>query len=477
MIFTFIIPSARWEASAGVRIRYNRLKPFFEAANIFIDIVALENLTYSMLEKSDLVVISKIFGPDSIKIISTCRELDKKVGIDLFDDYFSDPTLTVFRRQHDWLKLASNLCDFLICSTDRMKEVALKFLDRRFVHKINDTTDPQVSINQTQDLLESKDVRKKSRYPLRVAWFGMGDNPYFDVGLHDLYTYSNSLSALTKQYPYLEFTILTNERSLITDNLSKISRLPVEPTLKIWTEDYEKDLLRESDIILMPVSNQNFSIAKSPNRCLTALSFGCQVLSTGFPLYDDFSSLIYSSTDQLIYDLNKKYLKFNTSSIKIYKRICDQTYQSEHQVDLFLRFLNKHVFKKKTQNIIKYAIIDFKLKNSRFNVSNQKSNYLQIDGNRLAQLDNSDLWLGKIAKKNAIFISAKAQKMLKYDLKSHFRPVNSEPCQTPNHYYILATDLKKMTTQNPNNIEKLFSFRYSKSGPDKGMNKVIQGIL
>ena len=42
----FIIPSARWEASAGVRIRYKRLKPFFEAANTFIDVVALENLTH-----------------------------------------------------------------------------------------------------------------------------------------------------------------------------------------------------------------------------------------------------------------------------------------------------------------------------------------------------------------------------------------------------------------------------------------------
>ena len=67
----------------------------------------------------------------------------------------------------------------------------------------------------------------------------MGDNPYFDVGLHDLYSYSNSLS-FNQAISIFKATILTNERSLITDNLSKISRLPVEPALKIGRRSRER---------------------------------------------------------------------------------------------------------------------------------------------------------------------------------------------------------------------------------------------
>ena len=134
MKITFIVPSTQWLTAAGVRIRYKRLEPFFHRNGYLVSIIPLQNLTETCIGESDIVIISKVFTPDSLYIISLCRSLGVKVGIDLFDDYFSDQRLSVFRKFHDWLQLASKTIDFIICSTERMKLVASKFINSDLVN-------------------------------------------------------------------------------------------------------------------------------------------------------------------------------------------------------------------------------------------------------------------------------------------------------------------------------------------------------
>ena len=74
----------------------------------------------------------------------------------------------------------------------------------------------------------------------------------------------------------MRLTILTNERALSSRNLIKISRLPVQTKLEIWSESKEIEYLKNTHLAFMPVSHQNFSIAKSSNRCLTALTYGAR---------------------------------------------------------------------------------------------------------------------------------------------------------------------------------------------------------
>ena len=139
MRLVFIVPSSQWLFSAGVRIRYKRLEPFFNKNGCSVRIIPLQDLLDSDIHYADVVVMSKIFSHESIYIISVCRALGVNVGIDLFDDYFSDPRLSVFRRFHDWLELVSKTVDFAICSTDRMKSIASGFIEPGLIHKINDT--------------------------------------------------------------------------------------------------------------------------------------------------------------------------------------------------------------------------------------------------------------------------------------------------------------------------------------------------
>jgi len=357
MKLVFIVPSSQWLLSAGVRIRYKRLEPFFNGNGYSVRIIPLQDLSDSDIHDADVVVISKIFSHESIYIISLCRTLGVNVGIDLFDDYFSDPKLTVFRRFQDWLELVSKTVDFIICSTDRMKSIASDFIDPGLIHKINDTKDPDVSFEKTRALVTQKNIPYSDNNTLNVIWFGIGDNPYFNVGIDDLSRYSNALFQINKLTPAINFTILTNQRSLTAENMTKIARLPIQSKIDIWSETKETNYLKDAHLAFMPVSHQNFSIAKSSNRCLTALTFGCQVLSNGFELYADFSDLIYCSSREYIQDYKNSALKFNQTTMPVYERICNERYDCNLEVSRFINFLESRIFNSQCNESLKFCLV------------------------------------------------------------------------------------------------------------------------
>jgi len=380
MKIVFIVPSPQWLTAAGVRIRYKRLEPYFNKKNCTISVVPIQEITERYLQSADVVIISKVFSSDSIYIMSLCRSLGVKVGIDLFDDYFSDRRLSVFQRIHDWLELASKISHFIICSTQRMKIIASDFVDPNVVHIINDTKDPNIFFEQTKEFLEQKLEDIANSQSLNILWFGIGDNPYFSVGLNDLSNYSNALYQINKCYPSINFTILTNERALTANNLTRISRLPIQPKLEIWTESNELEYLKKSHLAFMPVSHQKFSIAKSPNRCITALTYGCQVLSNGFDLYEDFSELIYKSTKELTDDVYDLSFKFNSQTLAIFESICDKSYDCDSEVSSFIGFLESKIFTVQSERTINFCMVNNKPSSLNTPFNSKDSLFPVIDG-------------------------------------------------------------------------------------------------
>lgn len=395
MKIIIIVPSAQWLASAGVRIRYKRLEPFFHNKGCQLTIIPLQDITEQCIEGANIVIVSKVFSSDSLYILSLCRTLGITVGLDLFDDYFSDHRLSVFRKFHDWIELASKIADFIICSTDRMKQVASQYIVRDLIHKINDTKDPAISFSETRRFIDQKSNILLPNDSFNILWFGIGDNPYFNVGLNDLANYSNTLLQIRKIIPTVNFTILTNERALTAKNLMRISRLPIQPKLDIWTESKEISYLVDSHLAFMPVSHQNFSIAKSSNRCLTALTYGCQVLSNGFDLYSDFTELIYSSTRELLEDYQKSSFKFNPSTIPAFESLCINSYDGESEVNKFLEFVESKVSVSLTKNSIKFCLVN--TKPYAFSLKSTSTNFTLpvIDGSTLSITPHTNFGIEK----------------------------------------------------------------------------------
>ena len=395
MKITFIVPSSQWLTAAGVRIRYKRLEPSFYEKGCHIRITPLQDVTKRCIQESDVVIVSKIFSTDSLYIISLCRSLGVKVGLDLFDDYFSNQRLSVFRKFHDWLELASKIIDFIICSTDRMTDVASEFIDLDLIHKINDTRDSSIVFSETRDLLDQKSYSASHKKELNILWFGIGDNPYFSVGINDLANYSNALFQINKLSPVINFTILTNERALSAKNLTRISRLPIQAKLEIWSESKEIDYLKTTHLAFMPVSHQKFSVAKSSNRCLTALTYGCQVLSNGFDLYSEFSELIYTSTRDFVADYKNARFRFSHNTISNFKSICTHSYDSDVEVTNFLEFLEFKVFNLPSANQLSFCIVNSKPKPLSQEHNFINSLYPILDGSTLSITNDTNFGIEK----------------------------------------------------------------------------------
>ena len=195
------------------------------------------------------------------------------MGVDVFDDYFSDTTDSRLVRYRSWLYQLVQLCDFALCSTAVMEQVIAKYRADVPTHQLNDPSLDH-EIGELPDLITRKADLARDSMLIRAAWFGVGDNPYFPVGLADLAAYAETLGELRTQGFAIDLTILTNRRALTADGLSLITQLPIKARVEEWTESAERDLLRDALVTFLPVNARGFSAAKSLNRAVTALSAG-----------------------------------------------------------------------------------------------------------------------------------------------------------------------------------------------------------
>ncbi|MCB4412047.1 hypothetical protein [Synechococcus sp. MU1611] len=475
MRITFIVPSPQWLTAAGVRIRYKRLEPFFDKKGCIICIIPVQDVRVRLIQEADFVIISKVFSTDSLYIISLCRTLGVKVGIDLFDDYFSEPKLSVFRKFHDWLELASKIIDFILCSTDRMKHVASKFINPDLIYKINDTKDPNISFSETKSFVEQKSKTVSDSKSFNVLWFGIGDNPYFNVGINDLSNYSNALFQINKISPLINLTILTNERALTAKNLTRISRLPMQAKLDIWTEAKEINYLRDANLAFMPVSHQRFSIAKSSNRCLTALTYGCQVLSNGFDLYSDLSKLIYQSTRDFVADYKNGTFRFNQDTISVFETICSTSYDCEAEVGKFLTFLQSKVFTLPARDSVKFCIVNSKPQplNPELNIRN--SLFPIIDGSTLSMTADANFGIEKYGDIIYFVFANHLEDLLleRWHKYLRYKYPQDAYAELKQQYRILSVQyVENSIPESTADLERLITARYAEKNPDR-----ILGLL
>ncbi len=301
MRICIVIKSDAFRSSAGMRIRYDRFAECLVdgdtiEAQTCNDLIALPTLDY------DVYIFCKTFDMASALFARRVQARGRVVGQDLFDDYFSqedDPRLEEYR---DWLRAMAPATDFVICSTPRMVEVARPFMPDIPIVAVDDPVsgyDPLV-IGAMSD---AKTRRSLTSRTLDVAWFGIGDNPYFPVGVTDLAAFEGELARIERRGWTVRLKLVTNARPFEKTGLAALRAFSVEHEIVEWTEETERAVLLEACVSVLPVNAQSFSRAKSLNRAITAINAGCQVLSLGFPLYDRIDDFIYRSADALVDDI------------------------------------------------------------------------------------------------------------------------------------------------------------------------------
>lgn len=334
-----LIPSENYRAQAGARIRYGRISaPLIESGHS-IDLKDIGQFDPETAE-DDVYIISKCHDAQSLICAHSLSTRGKIVGVDLFDDYFSHSADGRFARFRLWLTTLMDMIDFVMCSTPAMGEIARRYSPNTPIHVMNDPAD-DIRAEDIERIVDKKLSEAKKSRTLKVTWFGVGDNPHFQVGLSDLAAHGRVLAGLQDVGWKVSLTILTNKRAMTADGLTQLRRLSVPFSVEEWSEAREQVLLDDSLICFLPVNAQNFSIVKSLNRAVSALTSGCQVLSNGYPLYARLNPLIYDGLTPLLDDLSRGDLRLGRASIDRYTLLMQSLASWRQEAASLVDFLQK----------------------------------------------------------------------------------------------------------------------------------------
>ena len=334
-----IVQSSQWLDRAGVRIRYRRIAPFLERQGARIHVDEIDNLEGRWLIDEDVVILSKCTDARALYVADHLRERGIRVGVDMFDDYFS-PGISPCHRHREFLRDMAPRADFFLCSTERMRRVVADFAPGTPCHVLNDPLDKldQAALGSR---LDAKANRARAERRIDVLWFGNGDNPVFPVGLTDLAAYAGALHPLAQAGYDVRLQVLTNLRALHSENLARLRSIGLPMTIEEWSQEGETAALNEALVSFLPVNHQNFSIAKSLNRGISALTGGTQILSSGFDLYAGIGPFLYRQADELLGDLERGTLRLRSQTLPALKECMDSLADPAIEANRLLGFLKK----------------------------------------------------------------------------------------------------------------------------------------
>lgn len=332
-----LVQSGQWLDRAGVRIRYRRIAPRLEARGASITVDVIDNLEGPWLIDDDVVILSKCTDARALLVADYLRERGILVGVDLFDDYFS-PGVSPCHRHREFLREMAPRVDFFLCSTERMREVAAQFAPGKPSHVLNDPFDTLDEAGLA-GRLEQKAARAKIDKRIDVLWFGNGDNPVFPVGLTDLAAYAGALQPLARSGYAVTLKVLTNLRALHSENLARLRSISVPMAIEEWSQEGEQQAMDEALVSFLPVNHQNFSIAKSLNRGISALTGGTQILSAGFDLYGAIGPVAYRDADTLLADIETGALRLRPQALPVLKACMDAIADPAQEAERLLDFL------------------------------------------------------------------------------------------------------------------------------------------
>lgn len=334
-----VVPSTESLKGAGVRIRYSRLIEPLAREGVRLLLKTVEQYS-QILQQCDAVLISKLMDARATALAYACRQRGVLVGADLFDNYFSQQERTACRPQRRWLHQLKPHLDFAICSTEAMRDVVRQEAPDLPLHLLADGHGGRIDqLDLLRRSLREREARRQTTQDLSVIWFGMGDNPLFEVGLSDLEHHGEQLRSLEATGRKVHLRVLTNERALNDKGLQRLNRLPVSTTVEIWSEELETKRLLESDVAFLPVAKTEFSKVKSPNRGITALEHGCQVLTTDHSVYKVIEKFAYTNSTQLLKDLEAGHPKVSSSSLAELHNLMNEAANPAHEASRIRTFL------------------------------------------------------------------------------------------------------------------------------------------
>lgn len=128
-----------------------------------------------------------------------------------------------------------------------------------------------------------------SASPLRIVWFGTHGAPYANFGMLDLLEIKDALEVVAREF-HVELIVISNNYQKYQDH---IRPLAIESRYVEWSPSAVKSWLEVASVVVVPNTLDPFSICKSANRTVLAVTHGVPVVATPTPALRPLADYIY----------------------------------------------------------------------------------------------------------------------------------------------------------------------------------------
>lgn len=118
----------------------------------------------------------------------------------------------------------------------------------------------------------------------RLLWFGFHGVPNAEAGMLDILRVADLLTEVSQEHPF-ELLVVSNDEAKFR---SAIAPLPFPTRYRPWRLGEAAAILERSTAVILPISPNPFTLAKSHNRLTTALLHGVPVVADPIPAYEEF---------------------------------------------------------------------------------------------------------------------------------------------------------------------------------------------
>jgi hypothetical protein len=238
------------------------------------------------------VIFSKAHDEQSYAIASDLKRKGKSIIFDICDNHFYNPYhLPKFQAVRDRLIRMLAITDALVTSTSTLAEVIC-----------NEAGLPSDAV-VISDALEENDLWFEKNYLQRlisrfrpkldmdaskanILWYGIHGGESAPYGMLDLLNIRDVLCDLSKEYP-LRLIVVSNSRRKFRKHIKSVLK---DAVYFEWGDFPFREILRQADINVIPVSKNPFTLCKSNNRLVLSLYEGIPTVADEIPSYTEFGS-------------------------------------------------------------------------------------------------------------------------------------------------------------------------------------------
>ena len=244
-----------------------------------------------------VLVLNKRYDARSLARARAMQAVGTKLVLDLCDNHFyCCPPSPIWRQRADVLRAAVSTVDAVTVPTIALADVVhAECPDAPLVHVVGDPMEPAFIpspgarwrhlVDELKLLrLQHRLQRTRGEGALLLVWFGNHGSENAEGGMLDLLRIREPLRSMAARRG-LSLTVISNSG----DKFVALARELGIPCYYLpWTAGTFSRAAALHDIALLPIGINPFTVCKSNNRVVTALTHGLAVVADPIPSYREF---------------------------------------------------------------------------------------------------------------------------------------------------------------------------------------------